>query len=66
MRSYLQFCLGLFLLRHRSSFHHGPCFARRFREVVLQFSGVSLQTCDRPANVIISDRVGQTVAIGDN
>ena len=46
--------------------HHEARLSRRFREVVLERSGVPLQARDRPADVVVPNRVREAVAVRDD
>lgn len=55
----------LHLLRSgRSLLHHEPGLCGRFGEIVLQLGRAPLETGDCPADVTVSDGVGQAVPVG--
>ena len=46
--------------------HHRPSLRRSLREVMLQLGGITFQARDRPADVVVADRVREAIAIRDD
>ncbi len=60
----LQLCLGV--LCQSRSFHHLPCFHRGLHKGTHKFVRVELKARDCPANVVITDRIGEAVSVWHN
>ena len=58
--------LLLLSLRRRRVLHHDANLGRCLGEVVLELGRVPLQARDRPADVVVPDRVRQAIAVGYN
>lgn len=60
----LQLCLGN--LRQSRPFHHLPCFRRSLLKETLEYVSAKLEACDRPPDVVITNRIGKAISVWHN